>query len=102
MIKMYFRDYIGIIVKTLILTLIFTPLLIGLFYLMNSNINFAYYISDVLDIPRDLSLTITSVGFANNIIILMTVFELGFVFWIVNKITNTTIYDNVKEFIINL
>ena len=101
---MYFRDYIGIIVKTLILTLIFTPLLIGLFlfYLMNSNINFAYYISDVLDIPRDLSLTITSAGFANNIIILMTVFELGFVFWIVNKITNTTIYDNVKEFIINL
>lgn len=99
---MYFRDYIGIIVKTLILTLIFTPLLIGLFYLMNSNINFAYYISDALDIPRDLSLTVMSAGFANNIIILMTVFEFGFGFWLVNKLTKTTIYDNVKNFVINL
>ena len=99
---MYFRDYISIITKTLILTLIFTPLLIGVFYLMNSNINFAYYISDVLDIPHDLSLTVMSAGFANNIIILMTVFELGVGFWLVNKITKTTVYDNVREFIINL
>lgn len=99
---MYFKDYVSIILKTLIITLIFAPLLIGVFYLMNSNINFAYYISDVLNIPRDLSLTVMSAGFANNIIILTTVFELGVGFWLVNKITKTTVYDNVREFIINL
>ncbi len=102
MIKMYFRDYVSIILKTLILTLIFAPLLIGAFYLMNSNVNFAYYISDVLDIPRNLSLTVMSAGFANNIIILMTVFEFGFAIWLGNKITKTELYDNVKKFVINL
>ena len=99
---MYFRDYVSIILKVLILTLIFAPLLIGVFYLMNSNVNFAYYISDTLDIPHDLSLTVMSAGFANNIIILMTFFELGFGFWLVNKITKTTVYDNVRKFVINL
>lgn len=100
--NMYFRDYVSIILKTLILTLIFVSLLVGAFYLIHSNINFAYYISDALDIPRDLSLTVMSAGFANNIIILMTVFEFGFGFWLVNKLTKTTIYDNVKDFVINL
>lgn len=52
---MYFRDYVSIVLKTLILTLIFAPLLIGAFYLIHSNINFAYYISDALDIPRELA-----------------------------------------------
>lgn len=99
---MYFRDYISIILKTLILTIIFVPLLIGILYLMNISINFAYYISDTLYIPRDLSLTVMSAGFTNNIIILMTVFELGFGFWLVDKITKTTVYNNVREFIINL
>lgn len=99
---MSFKDIIRVIIKTIILTVIFVPLFIGIVYLLNSNINFAYYISDTLDIPRDLSLTVMSAGFANNIIILMTVFEFGFGFWLVNKITKTTVYDNIKEFVINL
>jgi len=99
---MEFRDYVGVVLKTVILTLIFVPLLIGGVYLVHSNINIAYYISDALDIPRDLSLTVMSAGFANNIIILMTVFEFGFGLWLVNKLTKTTIYDNVKDFVINL
>ncbi len=71
-------------------------------YLVHTNINFAYYISDKLEIPRDLSITTMSAGFANNIIIILTVFEFGFGIWLVNKITNTTIYDNIKNFLINL
>ena len=65
---MSFRDIIRIVLKTIIITLVFAPLLIGAFYLIHSNVNIAYYISDVLDIPRDLSLTVMSAGFANNII----------------------------------
>ena len=99
---MEFRDYIRIVSKTLILTLIFVSLLIGAIYLVNSNINIAYYISDKLDIPRDLSISVMSAGFANNIFIIMTVFELGFAIWVGNKITKTRVYDNVREFVINL
>ena len=99
---MSFKDIIHVIIKTVILTVIVVPVFIGIVCLLNGNVNFAYYISDTLDIPRDLSLTVMSAGFANNIIILMTIFEFGFGFWLVNKITKTTVYDNIKEFVINL
>ena len=99
---MDFRDYVGVVLKSIILTLVIAPLIIGGVYLVYSNINIAYYISDTLNIPRDLSITAMSAGFANNIIILLTVFEFGFGVWLINKITKTTVYDNVKEFVINL
>ncbi len=95
-------DIFRAIAKSVIITIVFVSLLLIGYYLMNINVNFAYYISDALDIPRNLSLTIISAGFANNIIILMTIFELGFSIWVGNKITKTRVYDNVKEFVINL
>lgn len=97
-----FRDFICDAFK-ITLALVLIILLCGLsIYLLNTNINFAYYISDKLEIPRDLSLTVMSAGFANNIIILMSVFEFGLGIWLVNKLMKTTVYDNVKNFIINL
>ena len=38
-------DFIRIVVKSLLLTMIIAPLFIGLFYLIHINVDFAYYIS---------------------------------------------------------
>ncbi len=97
-----FKNICGIFLKAIILTSVFVSLSLLGFYLIHNNVNVAHYISDTLNIPRDLSLTVMSAGFSNNIIILMTVFEFGFGIYIVNKFTNTQFYDNIKNFIINL
>lgn len=99
---MDFIDYVFIVFKSVILTLIVAPLIIGAIYLMQFNFYSAYFISDALDIPRDLALTITSAGFANNIIILMTVFEFGIGLWLIDKLTKTNIYNNFKDFVMDL
>lgn len=96
------EDYARVIIKSLILTFICAMFLFGAYYLIRLNINVAYYISDITGIPRDLELTVMSAGFANNIIILLTTFEFGIIIYLVNKITNTKIYNNVAEFVINL
>lgn len=95
-------DFIRIVVKSLLLTMIIAPLFIGLFYLIHINVDFAYYISDITNIPRDLALSVMSAGFANNIIILSTVFEIGLIIWLFNKISHTGIYKNIKYFIISI
>lgn len=102
MVRLDIEDILVIVLKSLILTAIFVPLLIGLFYLVHINIGFAYTISDKLDIPRDLALTPMSAGFANNIMILSTVFEFGFTIWLITKLSKTHIYKNIKNFVINL
>lgn len=79
------EDFIRIVVKSILLTMIIAPLFIGLFYLIHINIEFAYYISDITNIPRDLTLSVASAGFANNIIILSTVFEVRLIIWLFNK-----------------
>lgn len=102
MYELTIEDFIRIVVKSILLTMIIAPLFIGLFYLIHINIEFAYYISDITNIPRDLTLSVASAGFANNIIILSTVFEVGLISWIIYKISQTSIYKNIKYFIISI
>ena len=99
---MWYNEWVIDAIKILFVILFFILLIFGIGYLLHTNINFAYYISDELEIPRDLSLTIMSAGFANNIIILLSVFEFAIGFWLVYKIANTTLFQNVKDFVINL
>lgn len=97
-----FKDFAYSVLKVILIVVVVVSFFAGVYYLINININFAYNISDALDIPRDLSLTVMSAGFVNNIIILMTVFEFGFGIWLFTKITNTKIYENIREIITNL
>ncbi len=95
-------DLFRIVFKSLLVTLFIAPLVFLGVYLVHININFAYYISDVTNIPRDLSFTMVSAGFANNIIILSSVFEFGLGCWLINKLTKTKLFNNIKNFIENL
>ena len=47
-------------------------------------------------------LAMVSAGFANNIIILSSVFEFGLGCWLINKLTKTKLFNNIKNFIENL
>ena len=96
------EDIIRIFLKAIILSFIFAILLVLLTYLIKLNIYVAYYISDILNIPRDASITTMSFGFANNIIFLITVLECGLCTRLFYKIINTSTYEDIKDFIVNL
>lgn len=91
-----------IVFKSILIALLLSPLFAIAYYLIHININFAYHISSELNIPRDLALTPMSAGFANNIIILSSVFEFGFGCWLINKLTKTKLFENISNFIKNL
>lgn len=95
-----FKDYVFVALKSLLATMIVVPFLLGIGFLIKTNIDFAYYISDVNGILRDLTLTVMSLGFANNIIVLMSVFEFGVIYYLFNKLKK--VYINLWKFIINL
>ena len=95
-------DLFRIVFKSILITLLVAPLFVIAYYLIHINISFAYHISSEFNIPRDLTLTPMSAGFANNIIILSSVFEFGFGCWLINKLTRTKLFDNIKNFIENL
>lgn len=96
-----FEDLARIVLKGFIISFFVVSLLIGSYYLININFNIAYNISDTLKIPRDLSLTVMSAGFANNVMILLTFFEFGSAIWIYSKIANTKLCE-LREIITNL
>ena len=87
-------DLFRIVFKSLLVTLFIAPLVFLGVYLVHINTNFAYYISDVTNM--------VSAGFANNIIILSSVFEFGLGCWLIIKLTKTKLFNNIKNFIENL
>ena len=95
------KDYIMIFLKSIILNIIFILIAFTFTELLNFNIKVSSYICNVSEIPYDFVLGMWSFGFANNIVILMTIFELGFGIYIINKIANVKFYINIKNFIIN-
>ena len=78
MCKLYFEDYLYIIVKSLIMSLIVCFIMFMMFNLIEFNFSVASSICKVTGIPSDLSLTTMSAGFENNIIIVMFSFEILF------------------------
>lgn len=96
------KDYVIILIKSFFITFLFTLCVYLVGNVMGFNYNFANYISDISGIPRDMAITITSAGFANNITILMTIIESGLFLYFISKIEKTHVYKKVKEIIINL
>ena len=91
------KDYIIITLKTLV----FTILLVLLLSISIFNVDFANYVCDITEIPRDLALTMTSLGFRNNMIVVLSVFEFGIFYFLYGKIKKTKLYNKFFEFLIN-
>jgi len=49
-----------------------------------------------------MSISMMSLGFANNIVVLLSAIEFGLCVYFCDKVANTSIYKNVKTFIANL
>lgn len=99
---MSLKDYFIIIIKSIICTALIALLVVICYQLISFNHNFAYYISNITGIPSDLTLTMISAGFTNNIIILMSVIELALFVWVIDKITKTSIYNIIRDFLVYL
>lgn len=91
------KDYIIITLKTLV----FTILLVLFLSISIFNVDFANYVCDITEIPRDLALTMTSLGFRNNMIVVLSVFEFGIFYFLYGKIKKTKLYNKFFEFLIN-
>lgn len=98
---MRLEDYIYILIKSLLISTILFLVIIGLVYIIDFDYNFAYYISDITGIPSDLSLSMMSAGFANEIILLMLTIEFGFIIYFIDKIAETKMYNKLKTFVLN-
>lgn len=98
---MRLEDYIYILIKSLLISTISVLVIIGLVYVIDFDYNFAYYISDITGIPSDLSLSMMSAGFANEIILLMLTIEFGFIIYFIDKIAETKMYNKLKTFVLN-
>jgi len=102
MCKLYFEDYVYIIVKSLIISLIVCFIMFLMFNLIEFNFSVASSICKITGIPSDLSLTMMSAGFENNIIIVMFSFEILFLVFLIDYISNTRLFNSIKDFIDNL
>lgn len=102
MYKLYFEDYVYIIIKSLIISLIVCFIMFLMFNLIEFNFTFASYICKITGIPSDLSLTMMSAGFENNIIIVMFSFEILFLVFFIDYISKTKLFNCIKDFIDNL
>ncbi|MBO5096075.1 MAG: hypothetical protein J6B98_04295 [Bacilli bacterium] len=97
-----FEDFIVILFKSIIFSIIITALIIGGMYLIDVNFNFANYICNVTQIPYNLTLSVAGAGFGNDIFILMTVAEAGILGYLVYEVMQTRIYKTIYKFVVNL
>lgn len=92
-----FKDFLFICIKSMFITLVFTIIFIGLLNLVNLNIQFANYFCEITHIPKDFAITVMSPGYANEIVILLTVFQMGILLYIINVIIKNPILCNLYE-----
>lgn len=97
-----FFDWILILFTSLIKTII--VVCIGLFFANMIIFNYSLGISlaDITGIPYDLALSMTSLGFVNNITVVSTVFEIIIIGVIINKLNGikkvNLIFNSFYEF----
>lgn len=95
------KDYIIIALKSFALSVLFVSLFLGFIFLIKMNFDFANYVCDITEIPRDLALTVMSLGFRNNMVVVLSVFELGIVYFLFGKLKKTKLYNKVYEILAN-
>ena len=99
---MDFEDFVVILFKSIVFSIIITALIIGETYLININFNFANYICRITEIPYELTLSVAGAGFGNDILILTTFTEVGLLSYIINEIMKTKVYKTIYRFVVNL
>lgn len=102
MYRLYFEDYVFIVIKSLITSFIVFLIMFMMFNVIDFNFSVASSICKITGIPSDLSLTMMSAGFENNIIIVMFSFEILFLIFLIYYISKTRLFNNIKDFIYNL
>ena len=90
-----FKDICLCVLKALILTLIFVAL-IGLIMF---DYKIGIYYCDLMNIPRDLALSVMSLGMAINITIIMFVIEIIVLYFIIKKLKRIQLFNNICEFL---
>ena len=101
MLYLVFEDWLHIIAKSSFLTLIFTPLILGTFYLVKLNYEFSLFICNLTDISYDLRLTVTSLGFGDEIVLIMTLTEIIFLTCLFYKLKKTRLCKSIYKFFSN-
>jgi len=102
MYRLYFEDYVFIVIKSLITSFIVFLIMFMMFNVIDFNFSVASSICKITGIPSDLSLTMMSAGFENNIIIVMFSIEILFLIFLIDYISKTRLFNNIKDFIYNL
>ena len=102
MYRLYFEDYVFIVIKSLITSFIVFLIMFMMFNVIDFNFSVASSICKITGIPSDLSLTMMSAGFENNIIIVMFSIEILFLIFLIDYIGKTRLFNNIKDFIYNL
>lgn len=90
-----------ILMKSVIITALISPILLLIFYLVKMDFRFATYVCKVCNIPEDLTITVMSPGFKNNLLILSFTFEMGIIVYVINKLTRTKALKRILNFVNN-
>lgn len=97
-----FDDYLYIVCNSIIKSIIIT---FGIFILSNLikyNHDLGIFIADNMQIPYDFALTINSLGFVNNIMLVFTMLELIFIGIIINKLDKNKIINRLFSYLLIL
>ncbi len=90
-----FSDFLYLLWISFLKTIIVVGCLIVIMNLIFFNHSLGISIADSMEIPHDLALTVTSFGFVNNITVVFTVLELGFIVFVLSKFK---IVNNIFNF----
>ena len=102
--KMYYLDLKEraiIIFKSFVSALFIVLPILGFIFLVKANFDFSDYVCNITKIPRDLTLTVMSLGFRNNMVVVLTVLELLIFCYIFGMIKKTKIYIKFYEIFVN-
>ena len=88
-----FFDFIICMIKAIFCTtlVVIQGFITYLFYNLGCNY------CDMLDVPYDFSLTLTSPGVALEVAIILTVIEFALIVWIVNKLKKLKIVQSISD-----
>lgn len=98
-----FKDSLYIVLTNVVKTMLYFAFvfIIGEIILFNHSLGIS--IADSMGIPYDMALTITSLGFVNNVTVVFTVFELIFIGYIISKLNKNKrmnqLFTNFCDFI---
>lgn len=98
-----FKDFLYIVLTSIVKTMIYLMISFIIYEMIILNHSLGISIADSMGIPYDMALTITSLGFVNNVTVVFTVFELIFIGYIISKLNKNKrmnrLFANFCDFI---